>query len=47
MAVAGELAAAGDVAEVCAIEEVVINVANRIVINDVKVFMAGHSVSDQ
>ena len=34
-------AAAGDVAGVCANKEVAINVAKRIVINDVKVFMAG------
>ena len=34
------VAVAGDVAEVCANEEVA-TVANRIVINDVKVFMVG------
>ena len=33
-------AAAGDMAGVCANEEVAITVANRIVINDIKVFMA-------
>ena len=33
-------AAAGDVAGVCANEEVAITVANRIVINEIKVFMA-------
>jgi len=34
------MAVAGDVTGLCANEEVAITVANRIVINDVKVFMA-------
>jgi hypothetical protein len=37
---AGAAAVAGDVAGLCANEEVAINAANKIVINDINVFMA-------